>query len=166
MPPIIGRGPRLARVFWAELAVATPGYIACEWSTMNMRDESDSSDRKQVDYFLFSLPFASFVVAGGGVIISSPLLALAGAMILVSPCWVFCRCGRLGNENRARGSGLGGNVLALIKKRPGLSTEPPHPNPFLSSHRNQRSLFRLRECPFTSLLSLLAKYYTRNDPTA
>ena len=39
-----------------------------------MRDESDSSDRKQVDYFL---------VAGGGVIISSPLLALAGAMILV-----------------------------------------------------------------------------------
>lgn len=48
-----------------------------------MRDESDSSDRKQVDYFLFALAFASFVVAGGGVIISSPLLALAGAMILV-----------------------------------------------------------------------------------
>ena len=48
-----------------------------------MRDESDSSDRKQVDYLLFALAFASFVVASGGVIISSPQLALAGAMILV-----------------------------------------------------------------------------------
>jgi hypothetical protein len=50
---------------------------------MSMRDDSDSSEREPGDYLLVAIAFGSFVLAGGGVILSSPLLASAGATILL-----------------------------------------------------------------------------------
>ena len=46
-----------------------------------MSDESDSSGPRPEEYLLFALAFISFLVAGGGVIVSSPRIALTGTIL-------------------------------------------------------------------------------------
>ena len=46
-----------------------------------MHDNSDSRGRRPEEYLLFTLAFIGLVGAGGGVIVSSPAIALAGAIL-------------------------------------------------------------------------------------
>jgi hypothetical protein len=48
-----------------------------------MSDYSDSTDRRPGDYLRFAVAFISFVMAGGGLIVSSPGGAIAGATLLL-----------------------------------------------------------------------------------
>ena len=46
-----------------------------------MHDSSDSKGRKPEKYLLFALTFIGFGVAGSGVIVSSPGIAVTGATL-------------------------------------------------------------------------------------
>jgi hypothetical protein len=46
-----------------------------------MHDNSNSSARRPEQYLLFALAFVGFVVAGSGVIVSSPGIAFTGALL-------------------------------------------------------------------------------------
>jgi hypothetical protein len=48
-----------------------------------MDDYTDSTDRTAVDYVLFALGFLGFLMGTGGLIVSSPALAVAGGMLLL-----------------------------------------------------------------------------------
>ena len=48
-----------------------------------MRDDSDSSGRRAEEYVLFALAFIGFVVAGSGVIVSSPAIASMGMILML-----------------------------------------------------------------------------------
>jgi hypothetical protein len=54
-----------------------------------MHDDSDSTDRSLDDYLLFTVAFAGFACASGGVVLSSPALALTGAIISLLALWCF-----------------------------------------------------------------------------
>jgi hypothetical protein len=59
-------------------------------NVLRMRHNSQSSDRSPEDYLLFAIAVVGFVIAGGGVILSSPAIALAGVGItlLVLGCFL------------------------------------------------------------------------------
>jgi hypothetical protein len=46
-----------------------------------MHDDSDSSDRRPEEYLLLALALSGFGVAGSGVIISSPGIAIMGVIL-------------------------------------------------------------------------------------
>lgn len=46
-----------------------------------MHDNPDSTDRRPAEYLLFACAFGGLVVAGGGVILCSPGIAVTGATI-------------------------------------------------------------------------------------
>jgi hypothetical protein len=48
-----------------------------------MPDYSDSTDRRPGDYLRYAIAFIGFVIAGGGLIVSSPAVALTGATMLL-----------------------------------------------------------------------------------
>ena len=48
-----------------------------------MNDYSDSTDRRPVEYLLFALGFAGFMLGGGGIVLLCPALALTGAILLL-----------------------------------------------------------------------------------
>ncbi len=48
-----------------------------------MAKNFNSSDRQTGDYLIFAFGFLGFVVAGGGIVLSSPLIACTGATILL-----------------------------------------------------------------------------------
>jgi hypothetical protein len=48
-----------------------------------MGSNSDSTDRTAGDYILFALAFIGFIIALGGITVSSPPAAFAGAVILL-----------------------------------------------------------------------------------
>jgi hypothetical protein len=54
-----------------------------------MHDDSDSADRGLGDYLLFAIAFAGFTGAAGGVILSSPCLALTGVVFTLLALWGF-----------------------------------------------------------------------------
>lgn len=54
-----------------------------------MNSGFDSTDRRPADYVLFALGFVSFMVAVGGIIVSSPPIAGCGAAVLVLLLWSF-----------------------------------------------------------------------------
>jgi hypothetical protein len=54
-----------------------------------MHDDTDSTDRSVGDYLLFTVSFVGFISASGGVVLSSPTLALAGAVISLLAVWCF-----------------------------------------------------------------------------
>ena len=50
---------------------------------MRMDDYSDSIDRRPKEYVLFALAFIGFVIALSGIIVSSPLTAVVGGIMLL-----------------------------------------------------------------------------------
>lgn len=54
-----------------------------------MHNDSDSTDRSLEDYLLFTVAFAGFACASGGVVLSSPAIALTGAAISLLALWCF-----------------------------------------------------------------------------
>ncbi len=48
-----------------------------------MTEEFHSTDRKPADYLLFAIAFVGFVIGAGGIITSSPGLALTGAILVL-----------------------------------------------------------------------------------
>ena len=56
-----------------------------------MYDNSDSSGRRAEEYLLFALAFIGFVVAGSGVIVSSPGIAITGAIFSLLALGCFLR---------------------------------------------------------------------------
>jgi hypothetical protein len=55
-----------------------------------MHDHSDSSCRRPEDYLFFALTFIGFVIAGSGVIVSSPGITVMGAILslLALACFI------------------------------------------------------------------------------
>ncbi len=56
-----------------------------------MDRQSESTDRKATDYIVFALAFIGFVIAAGGIILSSSFLASAGAVLLLLALLSFGR---------------------------------------------------------------------------
>ena len=54
-----------------------------------MNDYSDSTDRTPREITIFALGFVGFGMAGGGIILGSPALAITGAIILMLAVWSF-----------------------------------------------------------------------------
>ena len=54
-----------------------------------MDDYSDATERGPVDFFLFGLGFLGFILGAAGLIVSSPVCASLGAVILVLAIWSF-----------------------------------------------------------------------------
>ena len=48
-----------------------------------MSSSSDSTERRPGEYFLFALAFLAFLVAAGGVVVSSLPMAITGGVLLL-----------------------------------------------------------------------------------
>jgi hypothetical protein len=48
-----------------------------------MNANLNQNDRSVSDYFLFALAFLGFGLAGGGIILASPFLALSGLLVML-----------------------------------------------------------------------------------
>jgi len=57
-----------------------------------MQPYTDSTDRGPADFLLFATAFIGFMVGGAGVVLTSPSLALFGALLLLVSVWSLgCR---------------------------------------------------------------------------
>ena len=54
---------------------------------MSRNDYSDSTPRSVGDFLLFALAFLGFAAAAGGVIVSSPGMALTGTVVTLAAVW-------------------------------------------------------------------------------
>jgi hypothetical protein len=58
-------------------------YVLSEQRCVIMDDYSKPGDRPARDYLLFALAFLGFGIAGGGVVLASPFLAISGLVVLL-----------------------------------------------------------------------------------
>jgi hypothetical protein len=70
-------------------SAALPSDVGAGRSRGGINRNSDSTERRPGEYFLFALAFAAFLLTVGGVVLSSLPVAACGGVLLLLCLWGF-----------------------------------------------------------------------------